>query len=88
MKVYILIYKEDTDDDNRTQVIPYSAEGPAREEMESAYEKKLKELHFDVSKQKDGHCCTLAKRCAYIESGADYYSWDIEGHDLKDLLVK
>lgn len=88
MKVYILIYKEDTDDDNRTQVSPYSAEGPAKEEMKSSYEKKLQEFHFDVSVQKDSHCCYCAERCAYIENGEDYYSWDIEEHDLQDRFVK
>jgi len=88
MKVYILIYKEDSDDDNRTQVSPYSAESPAREEMKSAYEKALQALHFDTSVQSEGHRCLRTKRSAFIENGMDYYSWDIEEHNLKDLFVK
>jgi len=88
MKIYILISKEDTDGNYRTQVSPYSSEGPAIEEMKSAYEQKLQELRFDASVQKDGHCCLLAECCAYIEHGEDYYSWDIEEHDLKSIFVK
>ncbi len=88
MKIYILIYKEDSDVCYKTVVSPYSAEGPAREEMEAAYAEKLREIHFDVSVQDDEHRCFCTKRRALIEKGMDYYSWDIEEHDLQDRFVK
>lgn len=88
MKIYILIYKEDTDDRYETVVSPYSAEDPAIEEMEAAYAEKLQELHFDVSVQNDDHRCFCEKCCARIESGMDYYSWVIEEHDLQDRFVR
>ena len=88
MKVYILIYKEDTDGCYETKVSPYSSEDPAREEMESAYAEKLQEISFDVSEQSDDHRCICTKRSAGIEDGMDYYSWTIEEHDLQDLFVK
>ncbi len=88
MKVYILIYKEDTDGCYEIRVSPYSSEGPAREEMETAYAKKLQEISFDMSEQSDDHCCNCTNRSAYIEDGTDYYSWTIEEHDLQGLSVK
>lgn len=88
MNIYILIYKEDTDGCNETQVSPYSSESPAREAMETAYAEKLREISFDVSVQSDDHRCFQTERSAFIENGMDYYSWSIEEHVLQDLFVQ
>jgi hypothetical protein len=88
MKVYILIYKEDTGGCYETRVSPYSSRDPAREEMESAYAEKLQEISFDVSEQSDGHRCGCTNQSACIEDGMDYYSWTVEEHELRDLFVK
>lgn len=88
MKVYILIYKEDTDGCYETRVSPYSSEGPAREEMEAAYAEKLQEIHFDTSVQNVCHSCCCTKRSASIEDEMDFYSWSIEEHDLQDRFVR
>lgn len=88
MKVYILIYKEDTDGCYETRVSPYSSESPAREEMEIAYAEKLQEIHFDVSVQNGFHSCRCTKQSASIEDETDCYSWHIEEHDLQDRFVR
>lgn len=82
MKMYVLIYLENSDNGCNAEAFSFLDDAQAAAKMREAYEKALKSTEFDVDEQADDHYCHACDTEAVIVDGLDSYSWRIEEHEL------
>lgn len=77
MKIYFLLYMEDTSAGNQTHVELFLKELSAQKAMETEYAETIRRLRFDDSAYSEDHCCSCGKSTAIITNGQDNYSWSV-----------
>lgn len=82
MKLYILIFEQDTDSAWGAEASPFLKLDIAQKSMRDAFEKTLKLWEFDKSYQTDEHKFSCQDTKAVILDGTDVVSWRIETHEI------
>ncbi len=77
MKVYFLLYIEDTDNNSDGRVDLFLNDEAAQSAMESAYARTLQTLGFKVGRRRRDRYCKCKKSFAIIADGENFYSWSI-----------
>ena len=82
MKIYCLLFCENSHAGHLTAADPFLYHESAQAAMKAAYERKLATLPFDVSLQTEWHRCSCEKNLASILDGAGTYTWCIQEREL------
>lgn len=77
MRVYFLLYIEDTNDKGDGKVELFLNNEAAQSAMEAAYARTLQALRFDTGSRSGDHYCKCKKSYAIIADGENFYSWSI-----------
>ena len=84
MKIYTLLYKENSDCCDKAEIVYCGASHEtASELLRDKYEKSLAALHHDAERDEDGYSCSLSPDCASIVEGMDSYVWEIKEHNVE-----
>lgn len=82
MKLYILIFEQDTNSARSATASPFLDLDAARIALQNSYKKTLELWKFDESSQKDEHECSCRDDKAVIRDGIEVVSWRIETHEV------
>ncbi len=77
MRVYFLLYIEDTDSKSDGRVDLFLNDKTAQSAMEAAYARTLQTLRFNTGSRSRNHYCKCQKSFAIIADGENVYSWSI-----------
>ena len=92
MKIYTLLYHENSDTLCASDVMVFASRADAEDHMRTLYRESIKNLGHDESRTEDGYDCYCDEHGSYITEGLDEYSWKIEDHELElpatDLAVE
>ncbi len=77
MKVYFLLYIEDTNNKNDGRVDLFLNNEAAQTAMDAAYAETLKTLRFKARSRRGDRYCKCKKSFAIIADGENFYSWSI-----------
>ncbi len=77
MRVYFLLYIEDTDRKSDGRVELFLNDKAAQTAMEAAYAKTLHALRFNKDRRGRDRYCKCQKSFAIIADGENCYSWSI-----------
>ena len=83
MKIYVLIYEENSDTRCGADVIHFATENEAVEAMREKYKASLKNLNHDETEHRDGYDCCCTYMTATIIEGEDSYYWRIEAREIE-----
>lgn len=87
MKVYFLLYMEDTKANSTNRIELFPEEPAAQAALESAYAETIQRLQFDVSAYRENHYCGCNGSTAVITDGEDNYSWSVGVREMPELAV-
>jgi len=77
MRVYFMLYIEDTDHKSDGRVELFLNDKAAQSAMEAAYARTLHALRFNTDSHSRDHYCKCQKSFAIIADGENCYSWSI-----------
>ncbi len=77
MKVYFLLYIEDTNNKSDGKVDLFLNDEAAQSAMEAAYAKTLQTLRFNTDSHSGDRYCKCRRSFAIIADGENFYSWSI-----------
>lgn len=77
MRVYFLLYIEDTDNKSDGKVDLFLSGEAAQSAMEAAYARTLQTLRFNTDRHSGDHYCKCRRSFAIIADGENLYSWSI-----------
>ena len=83
MKIYILIYEEDSDNRCGADVLHYTTEEAAVEAMREKYRASLEKLDHNVDEQTEDYNCSCKKYSANIVEAEDGYYWRVEAREIE-----
>lgn len=83
MKIYILVYEQNTDYGCGAEVSSFVRKEDAQAAMRSSWEDSVKGWGYDAKEHKDEDECYCEGDSAAIRDGMDSVYWRIEEHDLE-----
>lgn len=84
MKIYTLLYKENSDCCDKAEIVYCGASHEtASELLRDKYEKSLAALHHEVDRTEEGYSCSGSADFASIVEGMDSYVWEIKEHNVE-----
>lgn len=84
MKVYFLLYMEDTRTRCTNQVELFPEESAAQRALETAYTNTIQKLQFDTTTYNEEHYCGCNGSTAIITDGEDNYSWSVGVREMPE----
>lgn len=82
MKIYCLLFSENSHAVHLSAADPFLNHESALAAMRADYERKLAALPFDVSLQTEWHRCSCEKNLASIIDGTGTYTWCVQEREL------
>ncbi len=82
MKVYTLLYHENSDYTCSANVTVLTSKEDAQELMRQCYEAFLENSEFNTSAMTDEYYASISDESAIVVDGMDSYNWEIEEHEV------
>ena len=82
MKIYVLVYEQDTDCGCDAEVSTFIRKEDAQATMRAGWEESVESWEYNSKEHKDEDECYCEEESAVIRDGMDSVRWRIEEHDL------
>ena len=82
MKIYVLVYEQDTDCGCDAEVSTFIHKEDAQATMRAGWEESVESWEYNSKEHKDEDECYCEEESAVIRDGMDSVRWRIEEHDL------
>ena len=82
MKIYVLVYEQDTDCGCDAEVSTFIRKEDAQATMRAGWEESVESWEYNSKEHKDEDECYCEEESAVIRDGMDSVRWHIEEHDL------